>query len=91
LRRHRLYETEIPAVIEGLSLLMAREGQGQPHEIEPDAWVTEGFKALFRVKTYPTTRPVYPDPMTWGAILAFINVSPASRDYLAAMEEAIPV
>ena len=86
MRRHRLYESEIPAVIEGLSLLMAREGRGQPQELEPDVWITEGFKALFRLKTHPTTRPAYPDPLTWAAILAFVNVSSASRSYL----EAIP-
>jgi len=71
-RRHRLYEDEIPEVVEGLKLRLSQlleRGEEQLHaEI--------AFRALYRLTRNKPGRPKYPE-FNWDFIQYYVNDIPS--------------
>ena len=68
-RRHRLHGDEVPEVIEGLRLRLQ-------HHLETRADLYRAaiaFRAYFSLTEHVTSRPAYPDPITWSIIESRIN------------------
>ncbi len=62
-KRHRLYQHEIPEVIEGLKLRLEKY-----HENKEDAEKAEvAFRTLYRLTRKESGRPKYP-PFSWDLI-----------------------
>ena len=68
-RRHRLYEEEIPEVIEGLRLRLQHHLKMR----EDIHGATVSFHAFYRLSTYCRGRPSYPSPVTWDLIESYVN------------------
>ena len=67
-RRHRIYEEEVPEVIEGLKLRLFKllEEKTEPEKAEL------GFRVLYRLMRDKPGRPKYPD-FSWDLLYNFID------------------
>ena len=77
-RRHRIYEEEVPEVIEGLKLrlLDMLEEKTEPEKAEL------GFHVLYRLMSDKPGRPKYPE-FSWGLLDHFLDFH---RDKLRVVE-----
>jgi hypothetical protein len=67
-KRHRIYESEIPAVKEGLKLLLLKL-----HEMREDQKKAEAAcRVLFRLDKSDPGRPKYPE-FDWDSIPYFVD------------------
>jgi hypothetical protein len=66
-RRHRIYEDEVPEVIEGLKLRLFNLSE---EETEPEK-AEMGFRALYRMMRDKPGRPKYPE-FSWEFLNYFL-------------------
>ena len=74
-RRHRLYENEIPEVVEGLKLRLSHLLENREDKICAEV----AFRALFRLSRNKPGRPKYPE-FSWDFIQYYLDVSKARAD-----------
>ena len=67
-RRHRLYNHEIPEVIEGLRLHLERLVEGREERERAEI----AFRALYRLTRDKPGRPRYPE-FSWGVVQHFLD------------------
>jgi hypothetical protein len=67
-RRHRIYESEIPAVKEGLRLLLLRLYETREERDKAEA----ACRVLFRLDKKDPGRPKYPE-FNWESLTYFIE------------------
>ena len=62
-RRHRIYEAEIPVVMEGLRLLLERQLETKDEQEKAET----AFRVLYRFIFNDPGRPKYPE-FEWGTV-----------------------
>jgi len=74
-RLHRLYEDEIPEVVEGLKLRLSQLLERSEEQLHGEI----AFRALYRLTRKRSGRPKYPE-FDWDFIQYYVNNVPPIRE-----------